>query len=156
MPTSRSSTWKRSPIARLSNRRPPRPPASSTSSSTATWYGAREGPPASARAARCAASRCKRRRGDWYDVTEKLLDRYLPVEAQRMRAADLARNLQRGQRRGAEVPIKRPGAAAADNVPRARDGECGDRQPAGQRLEQYEPECLSPARQHEDVSRCVM
>jgi hypothetical protein len=62
-------------------------------------------------------------------MAEKLLNRNLPVEAQRMRAANLAGNLQRRHRRRAEVPIEHPGATVANNVQRARNGQRGDRQP---------------------------
>ncbi len=47
----------------------------------------------------------------------------------------LARNLQRGQARGAKVVVERAGAALADHVERSGHGERGDRQAARQRLD---------------------
>jgi hypothetical protein len=35
-------------------------------------------------------------------------------------------------------------------------GKRGDWQPAGERLDQHEPECLGPARQHQDVRRRIV
>src|SRR5271156_6766199 len=64
MPTSPSSTWRPSPIARPSKRRCPPPPLSTTSLSTPAPCGATPNRRASALVAPCAASRCRRRPAD--------------------------------------------------------------------------------------------
>jgi hypothetical protein len=90
------------------------------------------------------------------DVAEKLLDRGLPAEALGPRAADLSTNVQRCQGGSPEIPIENSGAAVADDVHGPRDRQCRDRNPAGQRFEHHQPECLGAARQYEHVSRCVV